>query len=136
MWNVYHTTDKREDFHKETCGFFSQAQQASMITLVTYHVLVKARWCNNIGDGTLLFDASETANLSPSFCLENSLFSRKSWRYFGSQSLGSVMLDGGASQMSTSSLNQIAARSFFCLRTLSMLMMMINSTLNRLVILL
>ena len=110
-----HTTNKREDFHKEHMWVFQPGSAGiddnPRHLSCTGDELDKD---NNIGDGTLLFDASETANLSPLFCLENSLFSKKSWRYFGSQSLGSVMLDGGANQMSTSSLNQIAC-TVFCL---------------------
>ena len=110
-----HTTNKREDFHKEHMWVFQPGSAG--IDDNPRHLSCTGDELdedNNIGDGTLLFDASETANLSPLFCLENSLFSKKSWRYFGSQSLGSVMLDGGANQMSTSSLNQIAC-TVFCL---------------------
>jgi hypothetical protein len=108
-----HTTTQREDWHKDHMWVFQPGTNG--INDNPRHLSCTGKDLDdddNTGDGTGLYDANGIGNLNPSFCLENTDFGGKSWRYGGSQSLGAFELDGLNQTLQTKTLNMVAPASF------------------------
>ena len=67
---------------------------------------------SNTGVGTLLYSSAGIGNLDGDFCFQSDLFKHTNWRYYGENTLNSIVLDAEIQSLSSKKLNEVASGYF------------------------